>query len=607
MRRSLAALGLGLALVASPLAAEPRHGLSAFGDLKYPATFTHFDYVNPQAPKGGDQRAMSFSTFDSFHPAILRGNPAPSISLLFASLMTRALDEPDAMYGYIAESADVAPDHSSVTFALRPTARWHDGTPITADDVVFTLEAIRRDGHPQYRLALTDVSGIEADGPLKVTVRFKPGPASRDLPLTVASLPILQKKWFEGREFTKPTLEPPTGSGPYKVESADPGRNLTYARVRDWWGEKLPVAVGRFNPDRMRWVYFRDREIAVEGFFAGEYDVRLELTARVWATGYDKPPVEKGYIKREVLPDGNPAGFQAFYFNTRRAKFADPKVREALALSFDFEWTNKTLFYGLYKRLRSRFDNSPLAATGLPSPAELALLEPFRAELDPRVFTEEFNPPRTDGSGEMRDNLRRAGQLLTAAGWVVKDGRRVNARTGEALSLEFLEFEPSFDRILGPYFRNLERLGIKAEMRVVDPAAFENRIRDFDFDATSRGYSQGPTPGIELKNFFGAAAADVTGSLNIPGIRSKAVDALVEKALAATTREELTVAIRALDRVLMWGNYWIPSWYSGTHRLAYWDRLSRPDPIAPYSDYNPEWEDYWWYDEAKSARLPKVR
>lgn len=595
-----------LLLIALPVAAEPRHGLSAFGDLKYPKGFASFDYVNAAAPKGGELRQHSFGTFDNFNPGILRGNVAPDTELLYATLLTRALDEPDAMYGYVANSVELDPDRMWVAFNIDPRARWSDGKPVTAADVVFTFESLIKDGHPIYRLSLHDVDGAKAESDRRVVFHFKPTEGRRDLPLVLAALPLMQKAWFEGREFGRPTLDPPPGAGPYTVEKAEMGRFVTYQRNADWWARDLPTMKGRYNPDRMSWIFFRDRDVAVEGFFAGEYDLRNELTSRVWATGYEgKPAVEKGWIKRETLADGQPASFQAIYFNTRRAKFADPRVREALNLAFDFEWTNKNLFYGIYKRLRSRFDNSPLAATGKPSPEELKLLEPFRNELPPALFEREFEPPKTDGSGENRENLRRARQLLADAGWVIKDGRLVNASTGEKFEIEFLEYEPSTDRYMGPYARHLDRLGISARTRLVDVAGYENRVRDFDFDMMSRAYGNTTTPGVELRNFFSTKAAGTSGSFNFPGIKSAAADALIEKVVQAKSREELNTAARALDRVLMWNWYWIPAWYSGQHRLAYWDKVGRPNPIAPLSSFNPDWADDWWVDEAKAAKLPR--
>jgi len=580
--------------------AQARHGLSSFGDLKYPAGFKHFAYVNPDAPKGGSLRQWQLESFDNLNPLILKGVTAQSLSLTQQSLMHRALDEPDAVYAEVAESVELGPDRAWAAFNLDPRARWHDGSPITAEDVVFTFEATLKEGHPQYQLILADLDSVKAEGPRRVVFRFKPGETRRDLPLLVAQIPLLAKSWFKNRPFAQPTAEPPLTSGPYRIERVDAGRSLSFRRVADWWAKDLPVNRGQFNFDTVRDDYYRDRDIAVEAFFAGEYDYRVEITARVWATGYDgKPAVKEGRIKREVLPDHTPSGVQAFFLNSRKDKFKDPRVREALNLAFDFEWMNKTLFYDIYKRTRSMFENSSMAATGLPSPAELALLEPYRAKLPPRVFTQEYQPPKTDGSGENRDNLRQATRLLREAGWSIKDKRLQNAK-GEAFEIEFLLFEPSFQRVLSPYMRNLERLGIQSSIRNVDVSAYEQRMRNFDYDLILRRIVQPMTPGVEQRNFWSSPSANVTGSFNFSGIQDPAVDALVENLVAAKNRMDSVTAARALDRVLTWGWYVIPNWYSGTNKVAMWDRFGRP---AKAPDFDIGLLETWWIDPAKDAKL----
>ncbi|WP_374300233.1 extracellular solute-binding protein [Ferrovibrio sp.] len=603
-RRALAGL---LLLLATDIAqAEPRHGLSAFGDLKYPASFRHFDYVNPDAPKGGELRGWQLDSFDNLNPLILKGVSAQNLGLSFQSLMVRAMDEPDAVYADLARSADLAPDRSSVTFQIDERARWHDGSPVMAEDVVFTVEATKKDGHPLYQLILRDVESVTADNRRSVTFRFAETESRRDLPLIVATLPILPKAWFKSREFAAPTIEPITGSGPYRISRVDAGRSIVFQRVENWWAKDLPVHRGRYNFAHIREDYYRDRDIAAEAFFAGEYDYREEVIARVWATGYQgKPPFDQGRIKREVLKDETPSGVQAWFLNSRKPHLSDPRVRQALNLAYDYEWANKTLFYSLYKRTRSMFENSDLAASGLPSEAELKLLEPYRAQVPPQVFTEEFQPPRTDGSGNNRANLKQAQELLLQAGWRIENGKLVDAQ-GKPFTLEFMLFEPSFQRIINPFARNLERIGITVSIRVVDVSAFENRMRSFDFDVMSRRFAQPLTPGIEQRNYWSSRAADTVGSFNFSGVRDPAVDDLVEHIVSARNRDELRTATRALDRVLMWGWYVIPHWYSGTVKLGYWDRFERP---AVKPAYDVGLIDTWWIDPKKdrALNLPRQR
>lgn len=595
----------------------PRHGLSAFGDLKYPANFRHFDYVNPQAPQGGELRMWQLDSFDNFNPLILKGIMArgiggldgSSVRLVYRSLMSRALDEPDAVYGDLAASADLAEDGSWVAFNLDPRAKWHDGTPITAEDVVFTFDSVKKDGHPLYQINLQDVIEIRAENPRRVLFTFADTDGRRDLPLLVAGLPILSKAWFRGRDFAAPTIEPPLAAGPYRIVRVDAGRSVVLERVKNWWGDALPINRGQYNFETIRFEYYRDRDIAAEAFFAGEYDYRVEITARVWATGYQgKPAFDAGRIKREVFKDNTPSGVQAWFLNARKPHLADPRVRQAINLAYDFEWANKTLFYGLYKRTRSMFENSDMAATGLPDAAELKLLEPWRGKIPDQVFTEEFQPPRTDGSGDARANLRRAQLLLKEAGWKISDGKLVDEK-GKPFELEFLLYEPSFQRIINPFARNLERIGIGVSIRVVDVSAFENRMRSFDFDIISRRYSQALTPGVGQRYMWGSGAANTIGSYNHSGIRDPAVDALIEHIVNAPNREGLRAATRALDRVLMWGWYVIPHWYSGTIKLGYWDRFARPATAPLYDTVDVGVAETWWIDSAKdkALNLPRRR
>ena len=592
----------GLLAAASGVAAdEARHGLSAFGELKYGPDFQHFDYVNPNAPKGGRLAHIGPAatiTFDSFNPFILRGDAAQGLDLLFDSLMVRAMDEPDAVYGLVAKTAKLAPDRRSVTFQMRPEAKFSDGSPLTAEDVVFTFETLKTKGHPHYRILLRDVVRAEALGPHEVRFVFQ-GENLRDLPLTVATLPILSKAYYATREFDQTTLEPPLGSGPYRISDFKQGSYTTFKRREDYWAKDLPVNRGRYNFDEIRYEYFRDRTAALESLKAGAYDLREEFTAKDWATSYDIPQVKDGRIVLLTLPDESPSGAQGFFLNNRRAKFSDRRVRKALDYAFDFEWTNANLFYSLYTRTASYFENSEMKATGKPSPEELALLEPYRDQLPPEVFDEPYVPPVSDGSGSDRRLLRTAAKLLEEAGWELKGNQRVN-KNGEVLSIEFLVYEPTFERVIAPYIKNLKSLGIDAYIRRVDPAQFERRVKAFDFDIITQRFSMRLTPGAELLNFFGSEAADTEGSFNRAGIKNPVVDALAQKALEAQSREELVTAIRALDRVLRAGHYWIPQWYKASHHIAYWNKFGRPETKPKYDRGI---VDTWWYDAEKASKL----
>lgn len=594
------ALAFGLPVSAD---AEPRHGLSVFGDLKYPAGFKHFDYVNPDAPKGGRASQIGtagLTTFDSFNPFILKGDAAQGMTLVFDSLMARALDEPDAIYGLVAETADVAADGMSVTFKLRPEAKFADGSPVTAEDVVFSFETIKAKGHPALAMPLRDVKSAEALDPS--TVRYSPeGALVRDLPITVAMLPVLSKAYYTANEFDKTTLEPPLGSGPYKVGPYKAGTYVTYIRRPDYWAKDLPVNVGQNNFDELRFEYYRDRSLELENLLSGNFDFREEFTSKDWAGGYNVPAVKDGRIKLLTIPDERPSGAQGFFINTRREKFKDVRVRKALNYAFDFEWSNKNLFFGLYTRTASYFENSDLKASGTPSPEELALLEPFRDKLPEAVFGEAVSPPVTDGSGNNRAQLREAVRLLNEAGWQQTPQGLRNA-AGQPLSIEILIESPAFERIVAPYIKNLKAIGIDATMRRVDAAQYERRMKDFDFDLTTQRYALRLTPGIELKNFWGSQAAATTGSFNLAGIADPVLDELIDKVVAAKSRAELVAATRAADRVLRAGYYWVPQWYKGAHNLAFWDKFGWPET-------KPKYErgalDTWWYDAEKAARLKR--
>ena len=593
-----AAVAAGVLACAGALAAEDRHGISVFGDLKYAPGFAHFDYVDPDAPKGGELRMWALDSYDSLNPFILKGVAAAGVGLIYETLMTPADDEADAMYGLIAESVELAPDRSWAAFTIRPQARWWDGAPITAEDVVFSFETLLSKGHPRYKVIYRDVERAEALAADKVRFTFKPG-EHRDLPLLTAGMPVLSKAYWSGRDFAKSTLEPPLSSGPYHVAAADPGRSVAYRRDAGYWGRDLPVNRGRYNFEVIRFDYYRDRDIALEAFFAGEYDFREEFTSKSWATGYDKPAVRDGRIVRDVLPDETPSGVQAFFINTRRPRFADRRVRAALNLAFDFEWTNANIFHGLYKRTTSMFENSELAAKGPPGAAELALLEPFRGAVPDEVFTRPFAPPTTDGPGGLRANLREAQRLLREAGWRIEEGRLVDA-AGAPFEIEFLMLESTFQRVIGPFIKNLERLGIEARMRIVDVANFQYRMDNFDYDIITRRFVQPLTPGVGQRDMWTSAYANVPGSRNMSGVADPAVDALVEKVIASASRPALIAATRALDRVLMWNHYVIPHWYKGSHTIAYWDKFDRP---AVKPRYARGVIDTWWFDPAKARRL----
>lgn len=619
---------LGMAL-AAPLsfAAERTHGISAFGDLKYPPDFSNFEYVNPDAPKGGKLSQIGtagLTTFDSFNGFILKGDAAQGLGLLFDSLMVRAFDEPDAVYGLLAKDAEVADDRSSVTFYLRPEAKFSDGTPVTADDVVFSFETLKTKGHPQFGFALKDVVNVEALDSATVKYTFT-GDLTRDLPMEVAQLPVLSKAYYTSQPFDKTSLDPPLGSGPYKIAKFKPGTFVAYQRREDYWGKDLPVNRGRYNFDTIRYEYFRDRTSELENLKSGNYDLREEFTSKDWATAYDIPAVKEGRLKKRILKDSSPSGAQGFFLNTRRKKFQDPRVRKALDLAFDFEWSNKNLFFGLYTRTASFFENSDMKATGKPSADELALLEPFRDKLPAAVFEEPYAPPKTDGSGNIRANLQQATKLFKDAGWsVVQEADKAAKEDcgffcrlfgggnsgatrnvlrndkGETFDVEFLIADSSFERVIAPYIKNLNAIGVQATIRRVDPAQYQRRVKSFDFDIVTQRYVMRLTPGVELKNYWSANAATADGSFNLAGISDPVVDALIDKVMAAKSRQELVTAARAIDRVLRAGHYWVPHWYKASHNVAHWDRFSWP---AKKPDYTRGVIDRWWFDTAKADAL----
>ena len=578
------------------------HGVSAFGDLKYPAGFARFDYVNPDAPVGGVfSTGFGGGTFDSLNTHILKGNPAIGMGLTFDSLMTGADDEAYSIYGLVARSIEYPADRLWAAFELRQEARFSDGSPVTAEDLVFTFEILRDKGHPSFRLQLAAVTGVTAEGPLRVRYDFHPEAPRRDLPMTVAGLPILSKAYYQTRDFTESTLEAPLASGPYMVEKAVPNRTITYRRREDYWGWHLPVNRGRWNYGRIRFEYFRDRSASFEAFKAGAYTFNEEFWSKLWATGYDFPALRRGDVVRETIPDNTPSGSQGYWFNLRRKKFQDPKVREAISIAFDFEWSNSRLFYKLYNRTDSFFEGGPMQAAGKPAPGELAHLEPLADQLPPGVIDDPaYAPPVSDGSGRNRKSLRRAAQLLDDAGWKVRDGLRRNDK-GETLTIEFLETSGSaFDRITVPYTKNLKKIGVDAQHRQVDPAQYARRIETFDFDIVVSRKVMRLTPGVELRRYFHSGSANSDGSQNYAGVASPVVDALIDAIERTTNRQQLTNAVKALDRVLRAMHIWVPQWHKGTHTVAYWDIYGRPavEPLLSLGEI-----DLWWIDPEKHARL----
>jgi microcin C transport system substrate-binding protein len=598
-------LGLAVFLataVAGLARAEPRNGLSLFGELKYPPGFKHFDYVNPDAPKGGTMKLSAIGTFDTLNPFVVKGVPAAGIGNLYDTLLTPAEDEASAEYGLVAESVEVAPDKKSVLYTIRPEAKFHDGSPMTPDDVVWTLQTLRTKGHPLYRSYYGDVIKVEKEGERGVRFSFKSAD-NRELPQILGQMPVLSKAYWSQRDFEKTTLDPPLGSGPYKIESIDPGRSITYRRVPDYWGANLPVNKGRFNIDTMRYDYYRDGTIALEAFKAGQYDLRRENSSKSWATAYDSPAVRNGLIKKITLPNALPSPMQGLGYNLRRPIFQDPRVREALAYAFDFEWSNKNLFYGFYQRTRSYFDNSELAATGVPQGEELQILEKFRGKIPDAVFTKEYDPPRYDGSGNIRDGLRKALALLKEAGWSFKGEKLANDKTGEPFAFEILNQDPQMERIILPFVKNLERLGITARLRTIDTAQYQRRMDTFDFDMTIVVFPQSLSPGNEQRESFGSAAADEHGSRNVLGIKSPVIDDLIEELIHAPTRASLIAHTRALDRVLQYGYYLIPQFHLGAFWIAYWDKFGRPQVTPRYG----VGLDTWWVDPAAEKALAAKR
>jgi microcin C transport system substrate-binding protein len=595
--------GFSIALPPSALAAtEVSHAIALRSTPKYPAGFDHFDYVNPKAPKGGDVRLVAIGTFDSLNSFIDKGNPAEGLDMIYDSLTVRSLDEPGSYYGLLAEKIERDPaDNSWIIYDLNPKARFSDGAPVTADDVVFSFDTVRHDGNPGYKMYYQDIVKVEAlnKTQVKFTFRSKNNP---ELPIIVGELQILPRHYWAKHSFTSGSLDIPVGSGPYTITRVDAGHSITYTRNASYWARDLPVNRGLHNFNSETFTYYRDGTVGLEGFKAGKYDFRAENKAKSWAVDYDFPALKNGFVKKLEQPNQNPAGMQAFVYNLRKPQFQDRRVREALGYAFDFEWENKTLFYGSYQRTESYYSNSDLAATGLPSKEELAILEPFRAQVPPEVFTTPYQAPHTDGSGNNRQNLLKAQQLLTDAGWTMKNNVLTD-KNGQPLSFEILLVQPEFERIVQPFAQNLSRLGVQAKVRVVDDSQYIERLKKFDFDMVVGGAGQSLSPGNEQRSFFGSKSADAPNSRNLAGIKNPVVDALIEQLIAAPTRTQLVFQTRALDRVLLWNHYMIPQYHAGIYRLAYWDFFERP-ALAPKYDAG---FDTWWVDPQKLAKIRTVQ
>jgi microcin C transport system substrate-binding protein len=587
---------------AADVAAEGAHALSMFGDVKYPPDFEHFGYADPNAPKGGDVRLLAIGTYDNLNPFILKGVSAAGLGNIYDTLLTGSADEPFTEYGLLVESIDMPADRSWVAFTLREGARWHDGEPVTVDDVIWTFEALTTKGNPFFRQYYADVTKVEQTGPRTVRFSFS-GTTNRELPLIVGQIQILPKHYWADREFDSTTLEPPLGSGPYRIAAVDPGRSITYERVADYWGQELPVNRGQNNFDTIRYDYYRDATVAIEAFKAGEFDFKLENNSKDWATAYDMPEIESGKVVKALIPNELPTGMQGFWYNTRRAKFSDRRVRAALAYTFDFEWTNKNLFYGQYTRTKSYFSNTELASSGLPEGHELDLLDCYRGRVPDELFTTAYEPPSTAGSGTLRNNLRTAQRMLVEAGWRVEGGKLVGP-DGEAMDIEFLLNAPAFERVVAPMVSNMKRLGIDARIRIVDPAQYQERLDEFDFDVVVDSRGESLSPGNEQRNQWTSVAADVPGSDNIAGVKDPVVDELVDLVIQAPSREALVTATRALDRVLLWGHYVIPNWHIRSFRIVYWNKFGRPERPPKYGLGFPS---TWWFDADKARALQARR
>ena len=584
-----------------------RHGVSLFGDLKYPAGFKNFEYVNANAPKGGAARQIAVGTYDNFNMVVagVKGTLATGIDLIYNTLLVSALDEVSSEYGLIAEAVSYPDDFSSASYRLRAEAKWHDGKPVTPDDVMFSFNAFKKYS-PQLAAYYRHVVKVEKTGDREITFTFD-GPGNRELPQIVGQLSILPKQWWEGadkdgkkRDIGATTLEPPLGSGAYRIKEFSPGRNIVYERVKDYWGGTVNVNIGRDNFDELRFEYFRDTTVALEAFKADTVDWRTENSAKNWATAYDFPAVNEKRVILEEFPINNVGVMQAFAFNIRRDKFKDPRVRLAFNYAFDFEEMNKQIFFGQYKRIASYFEGTELAASGLPTGRELEILQTVRDQIPAEVFTTPYSNPVGGNAPAVRSNLREAMRLFKEAGYEVRSERLVNSKTGEPYTVEFLADDPSFERVFLFYKPSLDRLGMTVTVRTVDDAQYENRLRNWDFDIITFSWGESLSPGNEQRGYWGSQAADQPGSFNLIGIKNPAVDAMIEQVIFAKSRADLVAATKALDRVLLWNHYVVPQWTYGKVRSARWDRFGRPDPLPKYG--MSAFPTVWWWDAAKAAK-----
>ena len=608
---ALAALGAGSP--AGKVAAQSKqwkHGLSLFGDLKYPEGFRQFDYVNPAAPQGGTVRQIAFGTFDNFNMVVagVKGSLANGTALFTETLLTPALDEVSAEYGLLAEAVSYPDDRSSVTYRLRANARWHDGKPVTPGDVVFSFNTFKANS-PFYGAYYRHVLKVEKGVEREITFTFD-GPGNRELPQIIGQLPVLPKHWWEGtdksgnkRDVTQTTLEPPLGSGPYRLKDFAPGRSLVYEKFADYWGKDLNVIIGTRNFQTLRFEYYRDSTVALEAFKGDQVDWRTENSAKNWATAYDFPAVRDKQVVLEEFPIRNLGVMQAFAFNIRRDKFKDARVRRAFNLAFDFEEMNKQIFFGQYKRIASYFEGTELASSGIPEGKELEILNAVKGQVPSDLFTMPYSNPISDTPQNVRSNLREALKLLREAGYEVQDTKLVNTKTKENLAIELLVDDPSFERVMLFYKPSLERLGIAVSVRTVDSAQYENRMRQWDFDIVIASWAKSLSPGNEQRDFWGSQAADVPGSRNIVGIKNPAVDAMIERVIFAKSREELVAATKALDRVLLWNFYVVPQWNYPFARTARWDRFGHPDNMPKYG--RSAFPTIWWWDADKAAKAPQ--
>ena len=578
---------------------EAEHAFAMHGKPKYGENFKHFEYVNPLAPKGGKLINEAMGTFDSFNPFILKGVKAAGLGLIYDSLMVGSSDEAFTNYGLIAESIIVPEDRSWVSFNLNPDAKWHDGRPISVDDVIWTFNTLISEGHPSFKIYYRDVELVEQTGKRQVTFRF-PKSTNRELPLILGQMTILPKHYWEGQNFKKTTLKPPLGSGAYRIKNFEAGRSISYERVKHYWATDLPVNKGQSNFDEISYEYYRDRDVATEAFKSGAFDLRAENQSKRWATAYDFPALKEGKVKKILIPHERPTGMQGFVFNIRKDFFSDPKVRLAINYAWDFEWTNKTLMYNAYKRTNSYFSNSELSSSGtLPEGEELKILQKFKRQVPKQVFDEVYKAPQTDGSGNNRKNLRLALKLLREAGWAVKDGKLVN-RNGIPLKFELLIAYPSIERLALPLKQSLKRLGIEMSIRTVDVAQYQQRVDTFDFDMIVSSFGQSLSPGNEQRDFWHSTNADRPGSRNLIGIKEPAIDKLVELVIESPDRESLISRTRALDRVLLWNHYVIPHFHLQASRLVFWNIFGRPKNVAKYSSGFPN---TWWLDIAKEKEV----